>query len=68
MEQEVANTGATPQGNWIPPREKVVVNDQVLVSATDITDGEVSAYLLQMTQSITTEVQANTAQANWEVV
>ena len=58
----IANVGATPQGNQIPPQVKVVVNDQVLVNPPDIMYAEVRASLLQIHQVITTEAQAITTQ------
>ena len=42
VEEEVANAGATPQGNRIPCQEKVVVNDQVPINALAMKDGEVT--------------------------
>ena len=64
VEEEVANAGATPQGNRIPCQEKVVVNDQVPINPPAMTDGEVRASVLKMAQAITTKALDIAAQAN----
>ena len=59
--QEIANAGATPQGNRNAPQVQAAANDQVPVNPPAMTDGEVRAALFQMTQTIM-------SQANRKVV
>ena len=66
--KEVANAGTTSQGNWIPPQVQVAANDQVPVNPPAMIDREGPSSLLQMAQYITTQDQAITAQAKWEIV
>ena len=66
--EEIANLGATPKGNRVSSKEQVAANDQVTVNPPTMTDGEVRAAFLQMTQAITTKDQALTTQADREVV
>ena len=66
--EEIANAGATPQGNRNAPQVQAAANYQVLVKPLAITDGEVRETLFQIAQAITTQAQAITAQANREVV
>ena len=47
---------------------QVAANDQVPVNPLAMTDGEVSSSLIQMAKAITTQDQAITAQAKWEIV
>ena len=47
---------------------KDATNEQVAVNPPAMTDGEVRAPLLEMSQAITTQAQAIMAQANMEVV
>ena len=51
--------GATPQGNQVPPLEQDVNDDQAPVDPPHLTDGVISAALLQMDQAVTTQAQAN---------
>ena len=62
------NAGATPQGNQVPPQVQADVNDQVPIHSPAMTDGEVRESLFQMSQAISNQCQAITAQANREVV
>ena len=59
--QEIANAGATPQGNRNAPQVQAAANDQVPVNPPAMTDGEVRAALFQMNQTIM-------SQANRKVV
>ena len=52
--EEIANAGATPQGNQVPLQEQVAANDQVSVNPPAMNDSEVREALLQMDQAITT--------------
>ena len=65
--EEIANAGATPQGNRNAPQVQAAANYQVLVKPLAITDGEVRETLFQMAHAITTQAQAITTQANMEV-
>ena len=62
------NAGVTPQGNRNAPYVQVVANEQDLDNPPAMTDGEVMEALFQMAQTITTQAQDITAQANREVV
>ncbi|TMW99834.1 hypothetical protein EJD97_001873 [Solanum chilense] len=75
LDEEIANAGAPPRGNQVPPLEEDVNDDQASVNPPPLTDGDIRAALLHMAQAITTQVQAvltqaqaMTAQANREVV
>ena len=62
--EEIANLGATPQGNWNSPQVQGAANNQVAVNPPAMTDCEVREAMFQMDQAITTQVQAITVQAN----
>ena len=68
-EEEMDNVG--DQDNPVPPLEEVVMGDQVLVVPPPMTDGEIRADFLSLTQdmtsqsnSITYQVQVMKAQTN----
>ncbi|TMW85924.1 hypothetical protein EJD97_022258 [Solanum chilense] len=75
----MANVGAQDnqvpqQYNQVPPLEKVVMGDQVLVVPPPMTDGEIKADFITLTQAMTSQdnvstsqVQAMTTQMNREV-
>ena len=64
----MVNAGATPQGNQVLAQWKDAANDQVLVNPMAMTDGKVTAALLEMALAFTTQAQAIMDQANNEVV
>ena len=72
LEDEIANAGAPPHGDQVPPLEKDV---NAPVNPSPFTDDNIRASLFQMAQAITTQAQyattqsqAMAVQANWEVV
>ena len=66
--EEIANAGATTQGNWNAPQVQAAANDQVPVNPPVMTHGEVRVALFEMAQAITNQVQAITDQVNRVVV
>ena len=50
--EEIADEGATPQGNRVPPQVKDAVNDQVSVNHPTMMNGEARAALFQNAQDI----------------
>ena len=66
--EEIANVGATPQGNWVRPQVQATANYKVLVNPSAIKDGEVREDLFEMSRDITTHAKSIDAQANREVV
>ena len=66
--EEIANAGATLQGNQVHPQVQGAANDHVRVYPLAKTDREVKEPLFQMSQAITTQAENITAQANREVV
>ena len=65
--EEIANAVTIPQENRNAAEVQATANDQVPVNPSAMIDGEVRAALFQMSQAITTQAQALTAQANMEV-
>ena len=41
VEEEIANAGALPQGNQVPPQEQIPLGGQVPVNPPAMTDGEI---------------------------
>ncbi|TMX03040.1 hypothetical protein EJD97_018676, partial [Solanum chilense] len=63
------------QNHQVPPLEEVGMGDQVMVNPPPMTNGDIRAAFLQMSQAVktlaqevTTKGQVMTARANWEVV
>ena len=48
VRDEVANVGANPQGNKVPPQVQVATNDQLQVNPPAMKDGEVRKALLNI--------------------
>ena len=74
FEEEISNAGDPPHGDQVPPLEKGENDDQAPVNPSPLTDENIRATLLQMSQALTTEQIANAqaqpmkAQANQELV
>ena len=77
--EQMANVGThenkvTPQDNQVPPLEEVAMGDQVSIVPPLMTDGEIRATVLNLSQAInsqdnvvTSQFQAMTGQVNMEV-
>ena len=65
---EIANAGATPQGNKNSPQVQAAKKEQVSVNPPAMTNDEVREALLKMAQAITIQAEAITAQPKMEVV
>ena len=63
LEEEIANAGAPPRGDQVPPLEEGVNDDQTPVNPPPLMDDNIRSTLFQMAQAITTQAQAATAQA-----
>ena len=75
LEEEVANAGAPPCGDQVPPLEENTNVDQALANPLPMTEAEMRGIVAQISQAITTQAQAATvqaqamkAQANLEIV
>ena len=68
LEEEIANAGAPPRGEQVPPLEEDDNVDQALINPIPLTDGYIRGSLIQLTQGTTVQVKAMTAQANKELV
>ena len=65
---EIANVGAPPRGEEVPPFEEDANVDQAPVSSPPLTDEDLRASLIQLAQAATVQAQAMTAQANRELL
>ena len=54
------NEGFPPQGNKAPPNEQVLLRGHVLVHPLIFTDGDIKAYLVNLTQVVDTQAQVLT--------
>ena len=48
LDEDIANAGAPPRGNQVPPLEKVTNDDQALVNRPPMEDGDTRYAFLQM--------------------
>lgn len=62
IDEEIANTGAPPRGNQVPPLEEVATDDQGPVIFSSLKDCSIRVFFLQMSQSIASQEQAVTTQ------
>ena len=60
LEEEIANAGAPPCGDQVPPLEEDVNDDQNLVNHPPLTDENIRANILQMAKTITTQEKDGT--------
>ncbi len=60
LEEKIANAGAPPRGNQVPPLEEDDNDVKASVNPPPLTDGDIRASLLHMSQSITTQPKAVT--------
>ena len=63
LEEEIANAGVPSHSDQVPPLEEEVNDDQAPINLSPLTDENIRAALLQMSQDITTQAQATTTQA-----
>ena len=68
LEEEIANAGATPCGEQVPPLEEDANFDQAPVNRPPLEDGDIRDAIIQLDQATTVRTQAMKAQANREVV
>ena len=57
LEEEIANAGALPFGDQVPPLEEGENDDQAPENPPFLTEKDIRSALLQMAQDITTQVQ-----------
>ena len=51
LEEEIANAGAPPRGDQVPPLKEDANVDQALVNPPPLTDGDIRASLIQLAES-----------------
>ena len=57
LEEEIANVGAPPRGEQVPPLEEDVNMEKVSVNSPPLMDENIRNALLQMALDITTQAQ-----------
>ena len=62
-EEKVANAGAPPHGEQVPPLDEVANVEQAPANPPSMTEAEMRDILAQMAQSMTTQAQDTTVQA-----
>ena len=62
LEEEIANAGAPPLADQVPPLEEGMYNNQAPMNPPPLVDENIRDALFQMSQDITTQAQAATAQ------
>ena len=65
--EEVANAGAPPHDEQVPPLEENATVDQATGSPPPITEAEMRASLAQVAYAMTIQAQATTVQANRDI-
>ena len=60
--EDIANVGALPRGDQVPPLEEDVNDDQAPVNRPPLTDENIRAALFQMAKAITTQAKSATTQ------
>ena len=63
LDEEIANVGAPPRGNRVPPLKEEVNDDQAPVNPPPLIDSDIRSALLQMSQTITTQAHVVSTQA-----
>ncbi|TMX05102.1 hypothetical protein EJD97_002457 [Solanum chilense] len=63
LEEEIVNAGVSHRGNQVPLLEEDVIDVQALVNPPPLTNGDKTTALFQMAQTISTQAQASTTQA-----
>ena len=62
LEEEIANVGAAPHGDQVPPLEEDAYMEHAPINPPPLTDEAISSSLFQMSQGITTQAQYATTQ------
>ena len=68
LEDEIANAGARPSGERVPPLGEDANLKQAPVSPPPLTDGDIISYLIQLSHAANIQSQAMMSQANLKVV
>ena len=63
LDEEIANVGAPPRDNKVPPHKGVANDDQALVNPPHFIDGDIRATFIKIYQAINTKSQAVTTLA-----
>ena len=63
LEEEIVNVGVPHDGDQVPPFEEYLNDDPAPINPPHLTDENIRTTLIQNSQSITTEAQTATGQA-----
>ena len=63
LDKEISNAGVPPQGNQVHPIEEDANDNQAPVNPPPFKNGNIRVVFIQISQAITTQVEAVTTQA-----